>query len=774
MTTAIHDNTIPDEIVRKLRGVIRRARLVTALRGALTTLAVAAAFVLAIMAVDYWVVIFSEAARWAMSLVAAGATAFVGLWFVARPLARGRSLAASAMAIERRHPQLQERLSSTIELLTSTDGPALRGSDELIAALASQAALDAKALSPGREVSLRGAIRPLAAAAGAVGLLIGLLAIWPDQAGRLLRRALLANVSRVSATSLKVIRIDGADIKAWRRDGIDYVMLAGGRLQVELAVSDPAVSEARLRKIAMAGGPERVFDMARLPDAADGSRRFSMTCPPAAGSFRFRLGAGDALTRYFSVRVVRQPAVSAIDVMLEYPAYTRRGPKIAAGVAGDIAAVAGSTATITIRAAAPPASVELLVDGRSHPGRPVGAPGGAGAYEYRIELAKGLRARWLARLTDEYGFTSAPAEHAIEALPDKPPRVALTVPARGRLRLRPTDRLPVACSIAEDFALASAALQIEVDGRTLGPMPLAIAAPPTPSAIVEATGVLDLAAMGMKGARRITFRVVAEDTLAPALGGPGRGFSRPCVIDIDAGAPTFAEQVVQAAKKRLSEILQAAMKNLRKSREDSAPLRRMVPKTKKLSENVITRIDRLRGHLASAEGSLRDAIDANAAGAFEGFSDRLAVIADEHVAKALDQAGRIKIIDDPDGRAAAADEADFQIDRSINLLNELLKGLGPAGEKAKRQLGTSDLTRLVRAARTGAGPMMTDLTAATLAKLGISPSDWARLPGKLRDQVLQAARTDGPADYRQLIRRYFRELARRGAAIGGDDGGDKP
>jgi len=764
MTTAVHDNTVPDEIVRKLRRVIRRARLATALRGLLATLAVAVTCLLAIMAVDYWVVIFADAARWAMSLAAIAAAVLAGLWFIARPLTRGWSLAASAMAIERHHPQFQERLSSTIELLTSIDGPALRGSDELIAALTRQAVGDAEGLSPPREVGFHGAVRSLAIAAGAAGVLVGLLAIWPDQAGRLLRRAMLANVSRVSATSLKVTRIDGADLKCWRRDGIDYVSLVGGRLQVELAVGDRAVSEARLRKSAMEGGPESIFDMVRLPDAADGSRRFSMTLPPAAGSFRFRLGAGDALTRYFSVRVVPRPAVSGIDVKLEYPAYTRRGVETTMDVAGEIEAVAGSTATITIRPAAPPASIQVVVDGEAHPVRPVGGFDGASAYEYRIELAKGLKARFSARLTDEYGFANTPAEHSIVALPDKPPRVVLTVPADGRLRLKPIDRLPVACDIADDFGLASAALRIEVDGRVLEPMPLAITPGQTDSASVEGTTVLDLAAMDMKGARQITFRAVAEDALPPALGGPGRGVSEPCIIDIDAGAPTFAEQVVQAAQKRLGKFLQAAMKDLRKSRTDSAPLRRTVSKTKNLSENVITRIDRLRGHLASAEASLRDAIDANAAGAFEGFKKRLNVIADGHVAKALGLVGRIKIIDDPKGRATAADEADFQIDRSITLVDEMLKDLVPAGDKAKRQLGSGELIRLVREARTGTGAMMTDLTAANLAKLGVSPADWARLPGKLRDHVLQTARTGAPAEYRELIRGYFRELARRGAA----------
>lgn len=771
MTTETRDNTIPDEIVRMLGRVTRRARLLTVLRGSLATLAVAAGCVLAIMAVDFQVVIFSDAVRWAMSLAALGVTVLGGLWFIARPLARGRSLAGSAMAIERHRPKLQERLSSTIELLTSTDAPALRGSDELIAALARQAVVDAGGLSPAGEISFRGAIRPLAVAAGAVGVLVGLLAIWPDQAGRLLQRAMLANVSRVSATSLKVTRIDGTDLKAWHRDGIDYVLLTGTRLQVELAVSDPAVSEARLRRTATAGGPESVLAMTRLPDAADGSRRFSMTCPPAAGSFSFRLGAGDALTRYFDVRVVDRPEVSGIDVRLEYPAYTRRETETAASIAGDIAAVAGSTATITIGAAAPPASAEILIGDLSRPLTPAGQ---AGAYVHRIDLVKGLKTNWSVRLVDQYGFANTPAEHAVEALPDRPPRVLLSMPAGGRLRLRPTDRLSAEYRVWDDFGVSAVARHAEVDGRKLGPTTMPAGATGDRQATsVSGLTVLDLGAMDLQGARQVVFRVVAEDGLAEGLGGPGRGVSEPLIIDIDAGAPTFADQVVQAATKRLGEMLQAALKDLGKSREDSAQLRRLVPKTKDLGENVIARIDRLRGHLASAEVSLRDAIDANAAGAFEGFNDRLTAIADEHVTKARGLAGQIKMLDDPKGRAAAADEADFQVDRSIKLISDILKDLAPAADKAKRQLGPGGLARVVREARTGAGPMMTDLSAAQLAKLGVSPADWARLPGKLRDQILQAARTDGPAEYRELIRRYFRELARRGAA-GADNGGDKP
>ena len=51
-----------------------------------------------------------------------------------------------------------------------------------------------------------------------------------------------------------------------------------------------------------------------------------------------------------------------------------------------------------------------------------------------------------------------------------------------------------------------------------------------------------------------------------------------------------------------------------------------------------------------------------------------------------------------------------------------------------------------------------------LDAMGIAPDDWVRLPGQLRSDILQAAAEDAPEEYRLLIKRYFRALARQGAA----------
>jgi hypothetical protein len=38
------------------------------------------------------------------------------------------------------------------------------------------------------------------------------------------------------------------------------------------------------------------------------------------------------------------------------------------------------------------------------------------------------------------------------------------------------------------------------------------------------------------------------------------------------------------------------------------------------------------------------------------------------------------------------------------------------------------------------------------------------LPGELQDQILQASKDTGPEEYRDMIRRYFQQVVRRGGS----------
>ncbi|MDP6045005.1 MAG: hypothetical protein QGG25_05330, partial [Phycisphaerae bacterium] len=144
MTQVARTETVPSDIINALNHLIWRARMVMALRGAAAVLAVAIASLLIIMGVDRWVVTFTAGPRWIMMLSAVGLTMGVAYWMLVRPLARSFTHTGIARLVELHHPEFEERISSTVELMTTSDAPELRGSAALIAATSLGAITDAR------------------------------------------------------------------------------------------------------------------------------------------------------------------------------------------------------------------------------------------------------------------------------------------------------------------------------------------------------------------------------------------------------------------------------------------------------------------------------------------------------------------------------------------------------------------------------------------------------------------------------------------------------
>jgi hypothetical protein len=70
----------------------------------------------------------------------------------------------------------------------------------------------------------------------------------------------------------------------------------------------------------------------------------------------------------------------------------------------------------------------------------------------------------------------------------------------------------------------------------------------------------------------------------------------------------------------------------------------------------------------------------------------------------------------------------------------------------------------------GVGLLPVELLAGELRAGRITMTQWDKLPGELKNEILQGASDEGPEEYRSLIKRYFEEVARRGAAQSGAPG----
>ena len=171
---------LPPVIARKLRAADRRIVTVLFWRGFFTTLCAALIAMSAIMAIDAMVVIFSPAVRWLLTLSGAAAVLLTAALSLVRPLCVKRTPSRLARLLERGHPEMEERLSTVVELLADPDGVA-EGSRELLEVVTQAAVLDAGALSPHREFTMK-TVRPKLLIAASILALLGVLYLcWPDQ-----------------------------------------------------------------------------------------------------------------------------------------------------------------------------------------------------------------------------------------------------------------------------------------------------------------------------------------------------------------------------------------------------------------------------------------------------------------------------------------------------------------------------------------------------------------------------------------------------------------
>ncbi len=665
---------VPQPIARALRRLIHRVRGVILVRGVSAVVATAMGAILLIMAVDARIMIFSQGVRWALSLSVLAATLAVALWFLVVPLARTITLTGIARAIETRHPELQERLSSAVELLTSQDIPEVRGSEALIQALAAEATHDAGQMRPRAEISLKSARPFLLAALGIVAIFGGLLVLYPNITSRLLTRAIapFINLPNISADMLHVTPGDA-------------VLAEGQRLEVQVDVAARSVGRATLRKV-LPDGSERAEVMTSLPASDSGDQRFTLTFPPASESFRYRVHAGDALTRYYEVTVVPPPVVKRLDARYDFPAYTRRKPETQTDIPGDLRAVAGTTVTVSAVMNKPVKSAELRLNGvpaRKSEIQITTSPEGETTCQFQIPLKPQMRSRWALAMSDEYGFTNTSAEHLVEALVDKAPTVRVINPEAKKLRLKPTDQLPVAYEMIDDFGVGTAEFVVSTDARKQAKVSIPL--PPQDakaSQTVAGEAALALAKLPLDGAKEFTFRLRAADNLPGDLRGPQEGFSDVITVELDISAESYAMQMLAAEEEALRKALEKTLAELQETKKDSVPLKDDVAKAPELSKDVSERVDRMRDHLGAAKATVAEARPLAADGTFAGLTPKIDSLATE-VDAANDRTGQVKLVDKPADRGTTATAADQHVDKAIDLVNALLKQLKEAAEAAQ-------------------------------------------------------------------------------------------
>ncbi|MCF6314156.1 MAG: hypothetical protein L3J39_17035 [Verrucomicrobiales bacterium] len=657
---------LPTPIVDKLRSLIRRVRRLIFLRGLFATIAAGLISILLIMAIDASFTLFSDAARWALSLCGLAFTTAIAWHFLIQPLSRKITLTHIARILETRHPDLQERISSAVELMRSDDPDSIRGSQELIDELVNSAVIDVKDVSPESEFDNKKTQRFFYAAATVAAFLLILLLIWPRQTGVLFARAIAPFLDIGNAYS-NTLTVDPGDIS----------IPIGESVTVQMSIKNKHIRRVTLRRSSEETGKESVESMQLLESQADGTQTFTITFPAVAESFRYRINAGNAVSRYYQVDAVPLPEVEKLTLRYQYPPYTGLDPLEVESKNGDISAVEHTQVTVTAQLNKVITTATLSINDKIlaseatiNPIKP--------QVSWSFPLKPDTTGNWILLLKDRNDFENIPSTYAIHAVPDRAPEINITAPQIRELKLKRSETLPIEYTLKEDFGFSSLDLIVRRDGES---KPLIITQP-LPGSSTSALGhwngktALDISSLELTDqTRKLSVQIRVRDNLPPEYQGPHETLSEVITVHLDNNAQSLVQQKITADRRELEQALSKANNDLRQARSEVAQAEAQLKRSETLSPEATRELDQFREKAKSAHETLRDISEKMKQTAFDRQAQQIEKLNKEQIAKAREAANQIPLSDQKQQRIEKAQEAKKEIESALNEIAQISKSL---------------------------------------------------------------------------------------------------
>lgn len=598
-----------------------RAKLALSIRNAAVGIAVSALSMLIAYRLDRAVALDPRGR--AASLIALALIVLATIVF-ALIVPRFRSFPDRTVAgwIERRFPELRERLISAVELF---DDPPPGVSRSLTSAVASDAAAVAAQLDTHRAVTMSGTRRPIVAATLASAILLVQILVSPAAFTTWLRR--IANPA--------------ADIPVWSTTRVtvepgDTVIPRGDAVRLLVRTEGAKPNEARIVGVT-ASGKRWERKVTRFREHGN-ARHFALALPSVHESLTYRAWAGDGRSNEYRIAVEDRPMVRAARVTITYPDYMGRPSEVRTGSGADILAPAGSVADIEIEANKPLRSVEAtLPDGR----RSRWATDGAKA-SGEVEASRDGTLRLA--LTDRNGFASQPhPTYLVRTVRDAPPTARIIQPGRD-LERSPLGSVALEATASDEYGVGSMALLMSARGQSRSTAMQTHEAPDRRS--VRAAASLNLAGLRLRDGDIVTYRVEVRDR--NNVTGPGIGHSAEYRIRIvglremqeraeaDVSREVETLQRLVTRERGVEEKLRQARQDPASARSAAAEQRDVARKTAELQAQVEAASRRMRenGLASDAELAKRSALASELARLASGPMPQAASIMDRASAQA--------------------------------------------------------------------------------------------------------------------------------------------
>jgi len=534
-----------EPMLRRLRQRIRRVYFT---RGALITAFTALAGLLVIASLDYAFSPLPTAVRWLCPIAWFASTAAMGVTAWWMPMRKKIELVRIARWLETRHSNLDERISTSLEMSNHTG---VGMSAILIDKLAKEAASSLDQINPKMEVSTRRAKRWMWPATAMIVVWGGLFALWPDMTARHLLRGLLPTsklgtaAGRITVTpgSLELIEGDPLLITATRTSGV------GEDFKLVLYLADSSTIEIPMEK----RGDQAVHPFGK-----------------ADHGFEYQIRSGRETSDRFRITVLPTPSLNTPRVRLEFPVYTE-WPAREQALGESIQGIVGTKVELKSKLNTPVEKASLEINGQTT-GETVlqsAADGGSLINRWKLDTP-GLSAGRISlkhRLKREYDG----ARFKIETLPDAPQSARWVTSMKEESRVRPDEVLTIGFEITDDIGLGTAELEVQPEHGDATRLPVdapdKIKRAETPTwqgRLRQSVG--DLVRKWPKESY-FKLRIRVEDSRPADFGGPGVGTSDWIAIRVDAGAQSIASQQIAADHSDARETVDKARQLVQQARE---------------------------------------------------------------------------------------------------------------------------------------------------------------------------------------------------------------
>ena len=718
--------TLPSQVSRLLSSAIGRVRRIYLVRGLAVTGIVWLLGVAAVMTVDSRLVIFDDRVRWLMSsgvwLLTLAAIALA----IVLPLCRRLDFRRMAKVIDERHPEVEERFSTLVEL-SESDAAKAGFSTALFALVGDLAERDAAGIDVRREFPLSRALRRLGVLLAILLALGGSIVASPNLVGRLFLRAI--------APWVDVGNLYGNDVRV--KPG-DLVVLAGTvvRIEAEADESLHARPSIRISRRAGMGWTDETFEP--MPNGV-----YETTADIGEREWRYRVNAGPAVTRYYHVRVSEKPKYESFVARVDYPEYTGFRPHVVSNAdVSAIRAIEGSRVKFDLRVTEEGTVSDFRIGGRN-------------VFEHQMKSNRTVN--WSLELVNRDGFRSSMGNHPLTSFPDQPPTIVIENPA-GRLpRLPPHAKIPVEITASDDVRVLRPEVRYSIDGDEMRPFHEVEQFAGAGGNLWRGRTDLDLSTLDLAAARNVKFDIVARDNRPAEYGGPHVVTS--AVISVDLEYREWGLEVLdlQEQVKRGNVLIDEAKKRMRDAERLVGELQNELRRDGKVSE-ATERKNELAAHEAREARErlqdLRDALEADER--FRPLARPLEKTLGERLAPALD-----KIENSPfQERERRADEmagAAKELKAAAEDMDELARRLKDRAEKVATLEKTKDLAARQEALAKAASELLEERPA-DLAKL----EAWKRLEEEAMRRADEIARERSDADLAEARRKMetaAREIA---------------